>query len=84
MLICHGRRIDDKKYIMMKDGEICTNELNKNEVKCHGFGCYVGEDNCVIPQCYALISMTKKLKELLDSDLCSCASVCIFFGPVNL
>lgn len=84
MLIGHGRRIDDKKYITMKDGEICINNLNKKEVKCCGFGCYVGDDNCVIPQCYALISMTNKLKELFDSDSCPCASVCVFSGPVNL
>ena len=52
MLIGHGRRIDNKKYITMKDGEICINNLNKKEVKSYGFGCYVGDDNCGLPCLY--------------------------------
>ncbi len=82
-IIGHGCKIDGKDYVVMKDGQICINSLNSNGVQTVGFGCSIGDNKGIVPQCYAAIQLSEAIEKLVKSPDCPCKKVCIFSGPVN-
>lgn len=82
-IVGHGKKVDGKDYVKLKDGNVCINDLNKNGCICKGFGCNIGENKGIIPQSFAIEQVIQSIKELFKSKDCPCKTLCIFSGPVN-